>query len=238
MKMTIKSVGLVLLGMAVLSGCGTRENAKQYDGKKLLEQKCAQCHNLDMPPKTYADEKAPPMMAVVFHVRDFMKVANPSDKKDRFIAFVQDYVIHPDRSKSFCDKKSLQTYGLMPSQKGRVTRDQLAAIAAYMYDHYDPQKYMAIMTEKARLEALPPYKRVLAQKNCLGCHGLKKDKVAPAFTRIAEHYADNPKAVEEAITRGSRGHWKGFKLAMPPFKDLTPEELKGITDWVLSQAKR
>jgi len=228
---------LVVLAL-LIAGCGDSKPKWHYDAKALLHSKCESCHNLDMPPKTYEDEKAPPMMAVVFHLRDFMKVSNPSDKKARFVSFVQDYVIHPDPSKSYCDKKSLESYGVMPSQKGNVTKEELEAIASYMYDYYDPKKFMAIMTEKARLEAMPPYKRVLARKNCLGCHGLKKDKVAPAFTRIAERYADDPKAVEEAIVRGSRGHWKGFKLAMPPFKDLTPEELKGITDWVLSQAKR
>ena len=220
----------------LLLGCGENRPKKSYDAKALIEHKCAKCHNLQMPPKTYADEKAPPMMAVVFHVRDFMKVENPSDKRQKFINFVTDYVLHPDASKSFCDKKSLETYGIMPSQQGKVTPEELEAIAGYMYEHYDPEKYMKIMTERARLAALPAYKRILETKNCLGCHGIRKKKLAPSFVRIAQKYGKAHQAVMmESIKNGSRGKWKGFKLMMPPFKDLNSSDLEAITEWILQQ---
>ena len=219
----------------LFAGCGDKP-ARKYDGEALLKQKCAACHNLDMPPKTTEDEKAPPMMAVTFHVRDFMKVENPSEKRGKFIAFVADYVLHPSAEKSFCDKKSLESYGVMPSQKGSVTYEEAEAIAAYMYDHYDPEKFMKLMTEKARLAALPPQKRVLERKNCLGCHG--NGKLAPSFKAIAKRYGPGgAEAVKRAITLGSRGKWKGYKVPMPAFGDLTPEELDAITAWILKKGE-
>ena len=42
-------------------GCEDKEYLK-LDGEKLIQQKCSQCHNLDLPPKTFENEVAPPMM--------------------------------------------------------------------------------------------------------------------------------------------------------------------------------
>jgi HD-GYP domain-containing protein (c-di-GMP phosphodiesterase class II) len=57
-----------------------------------------------------------------------MKVDNPSEKREKFIAFVTDYALHPSAEKSFCDKESLASYGVMPSQKGNVTEEELEAL--------------------------------------------------------------------------------------------------------------
>ena len=215
-------------------GCSDSKPKHHYDAHALLERKCASCHNLDMPPQTFPDEKAPPMMAVTFHVRDFMKVENPSEKRQKFIDFVVDYALNPSADKSFCDKKSLEDYGLMPSQKGKVTPEELEAVAAYMYDHYDPEKFMKLMQEEARLAALPPYKRVMEQKNCLSCHSIDKEKLAPSFKHIAKRYDSNQSSeIEKSIKNGSRGKWKGFKLSMPPFKDLDDEDIEAVTEWIL-----
>ena len=234
----IYRVSFLIFLIFSLTACERDNTNHSYDGKALLEKKCSQCHNLDMPPKTFPDEKAPPMMAVTFHVRDFMKVENPSEKRSKFVEFVVDYAINPSAQKSFCDKKSLEEYGLMPSQKGKVSPEELEAIAAYMYDHYDPQKFMKIMQEQARVAALPAWKRVVEQKNCLSCHAIKKDKLAPSFEKIAQKYEKmGKKRIVESIRQGSRGRWKGFKLSMPPFKDLSEDDLDAIADWVLSKGE-
>ena len=221
---------------ALLGGCDQKPAPDAQKGKVVLEKVCAKCHNLDIPPKTYADEKAPPMLAVVFHLKDFMKVSDPSQKKEKFIDFVADYAIHPDAKKSYCDKKSLQSYGLMPSLKGQVTVKQLRDAAAYMYAHYDEKRYLQMMEAKAKLEAMPLYKQVLQTKNCLGCHGIDKPKVAPAFTDIAKKYAaQGAKPIIEAIRNGSRGKWPDFKVPMPAFKDLSDAQLQAVARWILEQ---
>ncbi|MFT7824052.1 MAG: hypothetical protein ABXS92_04750 [Sulfurimonas sp.] len=111
--------GLIIVFM--LTGCANDTKEARYDGAALLEKKCGMCHNLKMPPETYEDEKAPPMMAVVFHLKDFMEIKNNEDKAKKFIPFIQDYTLEPSREKSYCDEESLNSYGLMPSQKGNVT---------------------------------------------------------------------------------------------------------------------
>ena len=99
-----------IMGLCIallLLGCGSEVKKEQYNGEMLIKEKCAACHNLKMPPDTYEDEKAPPMMAVVFHLKDFMKINNDQDKIEKFIPFIQDYVIDPSKEKSYCDEESL-----------------------------------------------------------------------------------------------------------------------------------
>ncbi len=223
----------LILFLLIFSGCEHKPQ-KQYDGKALLESKCASCHNLDMPPKTYKDEKAPPMMAVAFHVKDFMKVSAPTDKKPKFIAFFKDYVIHPSAEKSFCDKESLRSYGVMPSQQGNVTPEEVAAIAEYVYDHYDQKKFLQKMKEEAAFKALPAGEQIATQKGCLTCHGIDRRKAAPAFTVIADK---DEAIIRDTILKGSRGTYQGFeRMTMPSFAGrLTRDELDTLTKWIKAQ---
>jgi cytochrome c len=151
---------------------------------------------------------------------------------------VKDYAIEPSAEKSFCDEKSLKSYGVMPSQKGRVTKEELEAIAKYMYDHYDPKKFLELMRQKAEWERLPFYEKVLRKGNCLSCHDVKKDKIAPSFERIAKRYLNDKEKIIESVKKGSRKKWKGFKAVMPPFGNLSSKELDALADWILSLDKK
>ena len=219
----------VVVSLAV-TGCSQKPE-KRYDGEALLKSKCASCHNLDMPPKTYENEKAPPMMAVAFHVKDFMKVENPTDKKPKFIAFFQDYVLHPDAKKSFCDKESLASYGVMPSQEGSVTEEEVAAIAEYVYDYYDQEKFLEKMKAKARFDALPKGEQLATKSGCLTCHGKTEAKAAPAFREIAKK---EEKEIAAAIKNGSHGKWKGFeRMTMPSYANrLSAQDIRTLIKWI------
>jgi len=220
---------LAMMMFIGLSACSSQPKVK-YDGASLLQKKCASCHNLSMPPKTYEDEKAPPMMAVAFHVKDFMKVKTPSDKEPKFIAFFQDFVLMPSKEKSFCDDESLKSYGLMPSLKGKVTEDELAAIAKYVYNYYDQEKFLQQMQKKAKFDALPKGEQLAIRNGCLNCHDKTKPKVAPSFRVIAQKKESEMKTV---IREGSKGTWKGFERSMmPAFKKLNDTEIKTLIDWI------
>ena len=225
--------GLLLVG--ALTGCQEEKPKVKLDGEELIEQKCAKCHNLDMPPKSYKNEIAPSMMAVTFHLKDFIKSNDPSAHEGKVVAFVKDYVIEPSRGKSFCDKESLDSYGLMPSQKGNVTPEELDAIAHHMYANYDNQQLLKVMAEKQRLATLSLHERVLEQQRCDNCHDVHKDKVAPSFEMIANRYGKGDKAtLFESIKEGSKGNWEGKKLPMPPFKTMSDKDIEGMVDWILS----
>lgn len=221
---------LVLL-LALLFASGCMEPKQHYNGELLLKEKCVSCHNLEMPPKTYKDEKAPPMMAVAFHVKDFMKVSTPSDKKPKFIEFFKDYVLHPSAEKSFCDKESLQSYGVMPSQAGSVSADEVGAIAEYVYDFYDQEKFLAQMKARAAFEALPKGEQIATRKGCLTCHAKTGKKVAPSFQEMAKR---DKKEIVDAILHGSHGRWKGYeRMRMPPFEGkITKQEIDTLIAWM------
>jgi len=220
----------------LLLGCGSEAKKEQYNGEMLIKEKCAVCHNLKMPPDTYEDEKAPPMMAVVFHLKDFMKIDNDQDKMEKFIPFVQDYVINPSKEKSYCDEESLKSYGVMPSQKGNVTQDELKAIAEYMVMFYDQQVFLREMQAKSAFDALPKGEQLIRKNGCLNCHTIDKDKVGPSFKNIAKN---GTKEVIEVIQNGSQGKWKKFNnMMMPAFKDkFSKEELNTLKEWIDSLAK-
>ncbi len=222
--------------LILLSACST-ENSRHYDAQKLLAEKCAKCHNLDMPPKTYEDEKAPPMMAVAFHVKDFMPVRNPADKKPAFVAFVTDYVLHPAASKSFCDKQSLESYGLMPSQKGNISRPELEAVAEYIYDTYTKEVFLKKMQEANAFARLPEGERLARTYGCFSCHDTAGRKVGPSFSDIAGRYRDAGR-ISESIENGSRGKWpESRNIPMPPRHDLNASVCRILASWILEQKR-
>ncbi|SFV58664.1 hypothetical protein MNB_SV-8-1325 [hydrothermal vent metagenome] len=225
-----------MIAVWLLTGCFDQGKKIKYDGETLIEEKCAVCHNLKMPPSTYEDEKAPPMMAVVFHLKDFMKITMDDEKYSKFIPFVQDYVIHPSAKKSYCDKESLKTYGVMPSQKGNVTEDELEAIASYMYDFYDQQKYLKQMQAKADFDALPKGEQIARKNGCFNCHSFEKKGVGPSFSMIAKRDA---KEIKDTIANGSHGKWEGFHVMMPAFKShLTQEHILTLQQWIQKDAPK
>ena len=225
-----------VLLMALLIGCQEEQAKEKLDGKVLIKQKCAECHNLDMPPKSYKNEIAPSMMAVTFHLKDFIKSNDPSAHEAKIVAFVKDYVIEPSRAKSFCDKDSLDSYGLMPSQKGKVSKNQLEAIAHYMYKTYDNMKMLKIMAEKQRLESLSLHERILEKQRCNNCHDIEKDKVAPSFKMIASRYSQKDKEILiKSIKDGTKGKWEGKTLPMLAYGEkINDKDIEGMVDWILS----
>ena len=227
-------IGVCML--LLLQGCGSDTKKEHFDGGRLLKEKCAACHNLKMPPDTYENEKAPPMMAVVFHLKDFMKIRNEQDKVEKFIPFIQDYVMDPSKEKSYCDEESLKTYGVMPSQKGNVSQDELEAIAAYMVTFYDQQVYLKEMQAKSAFDALPKGEQLVRKRGCLNCHAIEEDKVGPSFKNIAKNGTEK---VIEVTQNGSQGKWKKFNnMMMPAFKDkFSKEELNILKEWMDSLGK-
>jgi len=214
------------------AGCSQRDSDRHYDGKALFQQQCVSCHNAEMPPVTAPDEAAPPMMAVAFHVKDFMQVDNPAEKRPRFIAFVTDYALHPSAEKSFCDAQSLESYGLMPSLEGRITRPELEAVAAYVYDTYTKEAFLQRMEEANAFAMLPEGEQIARRNGCFVCHDTVLQKVGPPFTAVAERYAD-AETIAEGIRNGSRGKWEASRnVPMPAIRVLDAEQLSTLSHWI------
>jgi cytochrome c len=234
--MFLKSFRIVLLFFIVFISFGCQEKKEQhFDKKKLIEAKCSKCHNLDLPPESFENEIAPPMMAVAFHVKGFMHVNDESLRIPKAIEFVREYVVHPSREKSLCDKASLASYGLMPSQKGNVSDDELHAIAEYMFSHYTQKNLNEAQNVRNRLNAMPKGERLALKNNCMSCHRIDKKIVGPSLKDIAERYKNEPQKLVESIKNGSSKKWNSSHGAvMPAFKKLSEEELEILQKWILS----
>ena len=105
-------------------------------GSELLKTKCASCHMLEAPEfQQIPTLKAPAMDAVVFHIN--LAIKDAKEKK----AFIVDYVLNPDVAKSVCESNKVAKFGVMPSQKGNVTKEELEQIADTMLATYPHPKF-------------------------------------------------------------------------------------------------
>jgi len=216
------------------TACNESKPTKNYDGKKLLEQKCASCHDLHIPPHISDDELAPPMMAISFHVHNFVTPSDESQRTSKAEAFVVDYALNPSLEKSFCDEDSLKRYGLMESQKGNVSEDELSAIAKYMFQNYTQKNLTKAQELQNKFDAMPQGKKIAIKYKCLGCHKENRDLVGPSFVNIAKKYKDSATTIENSIQNGTQHKWENFRgVMMPPFKNIEDEELKSLLEWIL-----
>ena len=99
---------------------------------QLFEAKCASCH-VKTRPDDISTLVAPPIMGVARHVKMTYRT------KEEAVNFITDYVLDPQESKAVCMPGKLKYFGLMPSQKGQVSKDELNTIAGWIYDNFGSQ---------------------------------------------------------------------------------------------------
>jgi sulfite dehydrogenase len=71
---------------------------------------------------------------------------------------------------------------------------------------------------------------------CFGCHQTTFKIVGPSYRDIAAKYkadADASQKIHQQIRQGGSGKWG--PIIMPPFPQVSPGEIKVLTDWILSQ---
>ena len=230
----MKTTTLSVLFLFIFLGCNNTTNTKQIKPSEILNTTCAKCHNLSMPPVITKVELAPPMMAVVFHLKDFIKTQNPSEHKIKFSNFVSDYILYPSKEKAYCDKNSLKQYGLMPSLQNNITSNEAKEVAKYIYEKYDAQKFYKKQKEEKLFNSLPIGEQIARKNSCFSCHSINSKKIAPSFTSIKNK--SNKKDIIYSLLNGSKGKYKEFeKLYMPPLgKNLSSKDLEQLSTWILS----
>ncbi len=171
---------------AAIIGMGTL-HASEID---ILKSKCATCHMLEKPtPDMIPTLKAPPMEAVMYHTKLLM------NDKEKIKAFIADYVINPAAEKSVCESNKVQQYGVMPSLKGSVSKEELSKISEYLIEHYPSEAFVDMINGIQRndkmnalqnspflinKEALPHFTKLLMKhwdKKVLGLSDEQKKKL-------------------------------------------------------------
>lgn len=111
-------------------------------GAELTKAKCASCHMLTTPtPDMIPTMKAPAMDAVMYHINLVMN--KPEETK----AFIMDYVINPDAAKSVCESNKVQSFGVMPSLKGKVSQKDLETITEYVMETFPSSEFVSMIKE-------------------------------------------------------------------------------------------
>lgn len=111
-------------------------------GKALANSKCVKCHLPTTPtPKEMKRLKAPPFDAILFHAKDALKEESKVKKH------IVEFTLNPNVSKSVCESNKVAKFGLMPSQKGSVTKEELKKIADYLYANYPTEKFVKLITK-------------------------------------------------------------------------------------------
>ncbi len=125
----MKSKIILLILGAIITLSSSIQATETAEG--LYDTKCAMCHSKTRP----ADMNkviAPAIMGVMRHV----KMTYP--KKEDAVKFIVDYVFEPSKDKAICKPQKIERFGLMPSQKDNVTKEELEKITGWMYDHFPP----------------------------------------------------------------------------------------------------
>jgi cytochrome c len=129
MKLHLLTFSLLALTLGAVTSMA------QEKGSALFEEKCAACHVKQRPSmEEMKNLIAPPIMGVMTHVKDAKAT------KDEAVNFITDYIVDPSATKALCMKQSIERFGLMPTQKGNLTKEEATTIAGYLYDNYGYSK--------------------------------------------------------------------------------------------------
>jgi hypothetical protein len=110
--------------------------------KLLIQNNCASCHTLGMPhPSTISSLPAPPMNAVIFHLKSEVK----SYEKQK--EFIVNYALNPKAELSVCDMTKVEKFGVMPSLKGKVSKEELILIAKNLLTDFPTKEFIESRAE-------------------------------------------------------------------------------------------
>ncbi len=99
------------------------------DVETLAENKCNECHLIGkLTRDSFKEIKAPPAWGIARKVKEKYK------NRLNGIDYIVDYAINPDSKKMLFPKETIERFGHMPSQKGKVTEEELREIAKYILD--------------------------------------------------------------------------------------------------------
>lgn len=97
------------------------------EGRVLFEKKCLSCHLLSKP-EVKSAIKAPPLSVMVPRMREFI------EENKSVETHINEFVLDPTERKAICP--AVDIFGLMPTMKGELTKEELAIIAKWMVDHF------------------------------------------------------------------------------------------------------
>ncbi|MNZ79727.1 Cytochrome c-551 precursor [compost metagenome] len=131
-------------------------------------------------------------------------------------------------------RKMQQVYG------APISDQDVNIIGAYLAATYGSAQASDADVQAASSPAAPVAKvdtmALLQSNSCLSCHAINHKVVGPAYREVATKYANDPQALAKimsSIQKGGTGKWGN--ITMPPFAQLSPDDLQTLATFVLSQ---
>lgn len=118
----------------------------------------------------------------------------------------------------------------------QIPTNQIDALVAYFAKNYGTETSVATPTVVAAKEKSADAKQLMMKTGCFSCHNAQTKLIGPAYKEVAAKYRDDADAIAKIsrqITNGGSGLWG--TLPMPPFKQLSPDEVKMLAEWILAQ---
>jgi len=161
------------------------------EGKVLFEKHCVSCHTpfiaMSKLKENFLDKnntllhlKAPTLNQLSYRLKQQVGDRHGDEDLHRMevTAFMSDYVIHPDSSKSVCLDDVMQYFQTMPSLKGKVTDDELEIIGDYLYDFDDKMTKVKSVQyagfDEALKRAKKEHKIIMIEAMSKECHFCRK----------------------------------------------------------------
>ncbi|MCI5131264.1 MAG: cytochrome C [Candidatus Electrothrix sp. EH2] len=85
----------------------------------------------------------------------------------------------------------------------------------------------------------PTGEELMKSNNCLACHKVDTKGIGPSLQDIAAKYTGEDDAaaiLAKSIKEGSKG--KYGEIAMPAQKQVSDDDVKAISEWILTQGKK
>ena len=125
----MKTITKIAAVITLMGSSFSTLSATELNGKQLFQANCTACHATSHD-QDESKMLAPPIMGAVKHVKEKFGT------KEEAVKFMVDYIQNPTKEKAACESHSIEKFGLMPSQKGVVSPEDLEKIAGYVYDTY------------------------------------------------------------------------------------------------------
>ncbi|OHE11150.1 MAG: cytochrome C [Sulfurimonas sp. RIFOXYD12_FULL_36_11] len=118
-----------ILSLSLLAASFTLLSAAT-EAEELAVKKCGECHLMGVvSAEKLKNMKAPPYWAIAKKAREAY------DKKEDKINYIVDYTLNPSEEKMLFPKDTVKLFGVMPSQKGKVSEDEIRVISEYILEN-------------------------------------------------------------------------------------------------------
>ncbi len=171
-------------------------NAK--DGAQIFKKKCANCHKIYIPvdkikenlikKNTVLHLKAPSVNMMAWAMLRGPKRLLGEDRdflKDEVTDFLTEYLYNPNRENSLCDSEMLKYFDKKSSLKGKVSKEEIEALADFFIDYKPPKSSKKALKEKKEFDgdallekAQKTGKNILiiaTSKSCAYCKKMKEE---------------------------------------------------------------